>query len=280
MNDEPRLEDLEGYLRRLGFAAPPPPTLPTLRELQARHTAAFAFETLSTMLRAPVPVDLASLERKILREGRGGYCYELNRLYLALLQRLGFEARGITGRVLMGGPEDAWTARTHLLVLVSLDEGRFISDVGFGGMVPTAPLALDTEEAQRTPHGPYRVMLDNGRYTLRAEVAGDWRAMYVFDLQPQADIDFELGNWYVSTHPDSMFLGRLVAAVTAPGLRRTLHGGSYAIHRTGAASERRQLTSVDEIAELLQTEFRLRLPRHPDLRKVLAQLIAEAPDAR
>ncbi len=146
----------------------PQPTLQTLRELQARHTATFAFETLSTMLRAPVPVDLASLERKVLHDGRGGYCHELNRLYLALLQRLGFRARGITGRVVMGGPEDAWTARTHLLVLVSLDEGSHISDVGFGGMVPTAPLSLDTEEDQRTPHGPCRVTHDRGRCTLRA----------------------------------------------------------------------------------------------------------------
>ena len=274
---EPRsegLQDLSGYLGRLGFAAPPIPTLETLRELQARHTATFPFETLSTMLRAPVPVDLPSLERKILNGGRGGYCYELNRLYLALLKRLGFQARGVTGRVVMGGPEDAWTARTHLLVLVSLDEKNYISDVGFGGMVPTAPLALDIDEEQLTPHGIYRVAQDQGRFTLYADVAGNWRAMYVFDLQPQADIDFEVGNWYVSTHRDSTFLGQLVAAIATPGLRRTLHNGSYAIHRIGAASERRQLTDADEVINLLQTAFGIRVPQHPDLRSVLARLIA------
>src|SRR5690606_4816662 len=136
---EPHL-DTTAYLRRLGFARRPAPTLATLRELQLRHTSSIAFETISTLLHAPVPIDLASLQRKVLGEGRGGYCYELNLLFLALLRELGFDARGLTGRVVMGGPEDAMTARTHMLVLVELDGRRHVTDVGFGGMVPTAPL--------------------------------------------------------------------------------------------------------------------------------------------
>jgi len=274
MTGEATLVGMSGYLERLGFAEAPLPTLETLRELQARHIATFAFETLSTMLRAPVPVDLPSLERKVLHEGRGGYCYELNRLYLALLQGLKFQARGITGRVVMGGSEDAWAARTHMLVLVSMDGGDYISDVGFGGLVPTAPLALDSEEEQPTPHGAYRVTRHQDRYMLRAQVAGDWRALYAFDLQRQEDVDFEMGNWYMSTHPDSNFLGQLVAARGEPGLRRTLHNGSYAVHRTGGASERRQLGNVEEIVGLLQTGFGIRVPQHPDLRSTLARLIA------
>lgn len=273
MTGESQLADMSGYLQRLGFADVPPPTLETLRELQARHIATFAFETLSTMLRAPVPVDLPSLERKILHEGRGGYCYELNRLFLALLRGLKFQARGITGRVVMGGPEDAWTARTHMLVLVSVGAGHYIGDVGFGGLVPTAPLALDTEDEQPTPHGAYRVTRQQERYMLRAQVAGEWRALYAFDLQAQEDIDFEMGNWYVSTHPASSFLGQLVAARAEPGLRRTLHNGSYAVHRTGGASERRQVGDVEEMIGLLQTEFGVRVPRHPELRSTLARLI-------
>ncbi|RWQ69118.1 arylamine N-acetyltransferase, partial [Bacillus cereus] len=85
------------YLQRLGFDAPPPPTLQTLRQMQLRHTAEFVFENLATVSGVPVLIDLDSIESKVLRQGRGGYCYELNHLLYALLLELGFEARGISG---------------------------------------------------------------------------------------------------------------------------------------------------------------------------------------
>lgn len=211
---EPRLTNLALYLQRLGFDAPPAPTLETLRQLQLHHTGAFPFENLTTLLGQPVLIDLPSIEQKVLHDGRGGYCYELNNLFLALLQTLGFEARGITGRVVMNQPEGAWTARTHRLSLVILDGVRYITDVGFGGMVPTAPLILDTEDEQLTPHEPYRIEQHADGYTLRANVGGEWRAMYIFDLQRQEDIDYTLGNWYVSTHPESPFVKQLMVART------------------------------------------------------------------
>lgn len=274
------LSNIDLYLKRLGYDTPPSPTLDTLRELQSRHTATFPFETLSTMLWVPVPIDLPSVEHKVLHEGRGGYCYELNNMFLSLLQQLGFEARGITGRVVMGGPEDALTARTHRLSLVTLDGVRYIADVGFGGMVPTAPLRLDTEEEQPTGHEPYCIVRKDSSYALRAKVAGEWRPMYVFDLQVQSDIDYQIGNWYVSTHPDSPFRGQLKVARTGPGVRRTLNNGSYAIHRMGQESERRQLADADEVIAVLEREFDIRVPQHPELRQVLAQLVSssERPD--
>lgn len=273
---EPFMLDLHTYLERLGYSSAPPPTLDTLRELQARHTAEFPFETLASMLRVPVEVEPAAIQDKLLRQGRGGYCFELNRLYLLLLQALGFDARGLTGRVVMGGPEDALPARTHMLVLVTIDGVRYISDVGFGGMVPTGPLLLDSEAEQATPHEPYRLTLVDGTYTLRALVAGSWRAMYVFDLQKVADIDYVVGNWYVCTHPDSPFLGQMIAARTGPGLRKTLNNGSFAIHRLGQASERVQLQSVDEVLRVLREEFGIQVPEHPERRAIIERLIAGA----
>jgi N-hydroxyarylamine O-acetyltransferase len=268
--------DTTTYLHRLGMAQRPAPTLATLRELQLRHTGAIAFETLSPLLHAPVPIDLASLQRKVLHDGRGGYCYELNLLFLALLRELGFDARGLTGRVVMGGPEDAMTARTHMLVLVTLDGVRHVTDVGFGGMVPTAPLLLDSQDAQPTPHEPYRLEQRDGHYLLRARVAGQWRPLYVFDLQPQAQVDYDVGNWYVSTHPDSVFLGQLVAARTGEGWRKTLRNGDFAVHRTGADTQRKRLVDADAVVAALGAEFGIRVPRHPQLHGVIERLLREA----
>ncbi len=260
------------YLQRLGYDSPPPPTLQTLRDLQLRHVCTFAFESLSTLLRLPVPIDLPSVEQKVLFDGRGGYCYELNQMFLALLQELGFEARGITGRVVMGGPPDARTARTHRLSLVTLDGVRYITDVGFGGMVPSSPLQLDTQVVQATAHEPYRLTLNEqeGSYTLWAEVAGEWRGLYVFDLQVQAAIDYEIGNWYVSTHPASPFLGQLKVALLAPGKRHTLNNAHYAVHALDQPSEKRVLNTAQELRVVLRDTFGIRVPVHPSLDEVFA----------
>jgi N-hydroxyarylamine O-acetyltransferase len=270
---EPRLTHLALYLQRLGFDAPPAPTLATLRQLQLRHTGVFAFENLTTLSGEPVLIDLPSIEQKVLFDGRGGYCYELNNLFLALLQELGFDARGISGRVVMGQPEGAWTARTHRLSLVTLDGVRYITDVGFGGMVPTAPLILDTDAEQLTLHEPYRIEHHEDGYTLWANVSGEWRPMYIFDLQRQEDIDYTVGNWYVSTHPESSFARQLMVARTGDGWRRTLNNGSFAIHRVGRESERRQVVDVDELVGVLQDEFGIRVPENAQLKRRLEQLI-------
>ena len=271
---EPRLTDLVLYLRRLGFDAPPAPTLETLRQLQLRHTGVFPFENLTTLSGEPVLIDLPSIEQKVLHDGRGGYCYELNNLFLALLQDLGFDARAISGRVVMGQPEGAWTARTHRLSLVIINDVRYITDVGFGGMVPTAPLLLDTRAEQPTPHESYRIDLHVDGFTLRANVAGEWRAMYIFDLQRQEDIDFAVGNWYVSTHPESTFVKQLMVARTGEGWRRTLNNGSFAIHRIGHDSERREVADVQELIGLLGSEFGIRVPEQAQLARTLKRLIA------
>ena len=266
------------YLQRLGYESPPPPTLQTLRDLQLRHVCTFAFESLSTLMQVAVPIDLPSVAQKVLHQGRGGYCYELNQLFLALLQTLGFDARGITGRVVIGGPPDAHTGRTHRLSLVTVDGVRYITDVGFGGMVPSSPLQLDNEAPQVTAHEPFRLTHHEGSYTLWAQVGEEWRGLYVFDLQVQADIDYEIGNWYVSTHPGSPFVGQLKAALLAPGQRHTLANARYALHYLDRPSEKRTLESADELLGLLRDTFGIRLPDQPQLREAVERLIRMNPE--
>jgi len=272
----PRLTNTNLYLQRLGFDAPPPPMLDTLRQLQSRHTAQFVFENLATISAEPVLIDLVSIEDKVLQQGRGGYCYELNHLFYALLLELGFDARAISGRVVMNQPEGSWTARTHRLSLVTIDGVRYITDVGFGGMVPTAPLLLDSEDEQPTPHEPYRIDKQADGYLLRAKVAAEWRPMYLFDLQRQEDIDYTVGNWYVSTHPESPFAQRLMVARTGDGWRKTLNNGSFAVHHIGSDSERRDVVDVGELIGLMQREFDLQVPESPRVRQALARVIAPA----
>lgn len=271
------LSDSRAYLAQLGYDEPPPPTLDTLRALQERHVRRFPFENLSTLQRLPVPIDTPSLERKIVHGGQGGYCYELNLLFLALLRELGFEARGLTGRVVMGARETAWPPRTHLLILVTFEaHGDYIADVGFGRMVPTVPLRVTADGPQATPLEWFNLEAGNGQYTLQAKISGIWRALYVFDLQRQEEIDFEIGNWYISTHPASPLASQLIVAQPGDGLRKSLINGAFAVHSLDAVSERRQIDSADELLELLQSEFGIRVPQHPNLTSVLERLLCRS----
>ncbi|MEG2804965.1 arylamine N-acetyltransferase [Stenotrophomonas sp.] len=261
---------LDAYLARLGLHTQPAPGLATLALLQARHNAIFPFETLSTLLRDAVAIDLPSVQHKLLREGRGGYCYELNGLFLALLQQLGFDARALAARVVMGQTDPSPGARTHMLVMVRIDAVDYIADVGFGGNTPTGPLRLDHRFAQATPHGYYRLDRHGQDYLLQVEVDGQWRPLYRFDLQVQAPIDHVVGNWYVCTHPHSTFPGQLRVALAGPGWRRTLGGGVYTVHRPGQPSERRPLADVDAVLQVLDEAFGITPPAHPRLREAIA----------
>ncbi|AHB48034.1 N-hydroxyarylamine O-acetyltransferase [Hyphomicrobium nitrativorans NL23] len=269
--------DVPAYLARIGYAGPVTPSLDTLAAIQRHHISAIPFETLAMILGEPVRLDLPSLRHKLLDRGRGGYCFELNLLFLHLLRAIGFDAQGLTGRVVMNTPPGVVPARTHVLTLVSIDGTRYVTDVGFGGMTPTAPLRLDMEAEQDTPNEPYRLVRHGETYALTARVDDTSRTLYVFDLASPADIDFEVGNWYVSTHPSSPFRNRLLVARSEPGVRHTLRGSEYAIHRIARASERRQIDNPDAVIELLQTVFRIRLPEHPNLRDALGKVLSASP---
>ena len=266
--------NVRAYLARIGYTGSTAPTLETLAALQRHHISAIPFETLAMILREPVRLDLPALQDKILDRRRGGYCFELNLLFLNLLRALGFDAHGLTGRVVMNAPPNVVPARTHVLILVTIGGKRYIADVGFGGMTPTAPLHLDTEENQETPNEPYRLVRSGETYALTARVDDDWGTLHLFDLARPADIDFEVGNWYVSTHPASPFRGRLLVARSEPGVRHTLRGGEYAIHRLGHASERRRIEDPGEMVDMLQATFRLTLPKYPRLHEALANALA------
>ena len=112
--------NLDAYFRRIGHAAHKP-DLDTLSALHLRHAQAIAFENLSPLAGWPVPLDPVSLERKLVRDGRGGYCFEQNLLFAHVLNALGFRVTGLAARVLWNQPEDAVTARSHMLLLLDLD---------------------------------------------------------------------------------------------------------------------------------------------------------------
>jgi N-hydroxyarylamine O-acetyltransferase len=254
--------DLAAYFDRIGYGGPAAPTLEALREVHRLHVAAIPFENLSPLMGDEVSLDLEDLQAKLVRGGRGGYCFEHNLLLWAVLREMGFEAQGLGARVRWGAPADAPVRqRSHMALLVSLTEGPHVADVGFGGMTMSAPLALQTRSPQPTPHEPFRLVEAAAEaWDLQADVGGQWLPLYRFDLSPQLPVDYEPANWFVATHPSSPFPNHLMGARAEPHRRLALFDTRFTVRENDKPSVERTLASLDELGQVLTKEFGLTLP--------------------
>src|SRR6202012_1704164 len=102
-------------------------------------------------------LDLESIQDKLVKAGRGGYCFEHGALFQTVLDALGFETRSLAGRVLWGSTAAAMPPRSHMLLLVTIEGEPWIADVGFGGLTLSAPLRLEPGLVQSTPHEAFRL---------------------------------------------------------------------------------------------------------------------------
>jgi N-hydroxyarylamine O-acetyltransferase len=267
--------DLDAYFQRIGYAGPMASQLETLHEIHRLHPQAIAFENLNPLLHWPVPLDAGSLQQKMVKQQRGGYCYEHNLLLKHALERVGFRVAGLAARVLWNHPEDAVRPRTHMLLQVDIEDEMWIADVGFGGLTLTAPLRLVEHTPQATPHEPFRLTRLGDDYAVQAEVRGAWRTLYRFDLQEQVLPDYELASWYLSNHPESHFVRRLIAARTGPQCRYALLDNELALHKLGGETVRRKLTSAGELREVLRETFGIAVPEGTEVDEKL-RAVAES----
>jgi N-hydroxyarylamine O-acetyltransferase len=267
---------LPDYLRRLGLDpdAPLPPTLDTLRLVHRRHAESIPFENLDPLLRRPVRLDADALQAKLVDAGRGGWCFEHNALFRLALDAIGFRTTGLAARVLWNRPEGAITPRSHMLLLVALDEGPHVADVGFGGLTLTAPLALVADAPQPTPHETFRLVRAGDDWTMEARVGDAWRPLYRFDLQAQHQADYELTNWYLCNWPQSHFLHGLIAARPDGDRRHALRDATLTTRHADGRTEQRTLATAGELRDALAGVFRVALPEGPELDAALERVVA------
>jgi N-hydroxyarylamine O-acetyltransferase len=264
--------DLDAYFARVGFNGARAPTLDSLRELHLAHAQTIPFENLNPLLGWRVALDLPSVEEKLVRLRRGGYCFEQNALLAAALRELGFNVTGLAARVLWNAPEEAIRPRSHMLLKIDLDGESHIADVGFGGMTLTAPLRLVADLEQSTAHEPFRLVKTDDGFKLQARLGAAWKSLYRFDLQPQFDADYEVSNHYTSTYPTSHFRSTLIAARPVPGARYALSNNQLTIHHIGGPSDKRVLGSLQEVRQALESMFGLTLPIAAELDPTLARV--------
>lgn len=172
---------------------------------------------------------------------------------------LGFDVVPLGARVVWARP-DGKAPLTHRLMLVHVAEGPFIADVGFGGPTPTAPLRLEPETEQATPHGTYRVMPDGVGFALELRLPTRWAPLYRFRLEAQNPVDFEVANWFTATHPASPFTRNLVCARVEGERRLTLMNRTLSVREADGSVTRRELTGAAELGDVLERRFGLDVP--------------------
>lgn len=267
--------DLAAYFARIGYAGAAAPTLATLQELVRLHSQTIPFENLSTALGQVPALDLAALERKLVQQGRGGYCFEQNRLLQQVLAALGFATTDLLARVMWNMAPDALNPRSHMVLRVEVADVSYLVDVGFGALTPTAPLRLERDTPQTTPLETMRLVAGQwAELRLEGLIGQDWRPVYEFDLTPQYPIDYVVANWYVATNPTSHFVTSLLAARPAEGRRYGLRNRQRTIRWPDGRTEQRTLSSIEQLARSLEDDFLIRLPDDPALEPLLERIIA------
>jgi N-hydroxyarylamine O-acetyltransferase len=246
--------DLDAYLERIGLRG-----RPSLAEVHRAHVHAIPFENLDPRRGVPVRLDSASVQRKLVTERRGGYCFEHNTLLAEALRALGAEVEFVLGRV---GPRELTTRpRSHLALRVRDGESVWHADVGFGSGTLSEPIPFGPGEEFEQAGWRRQVVADGDGLVLRSTgVDGTWADLYSFGPAPVPFIDLETSNWYTATHPDSRFVRGLVVTRHHPdGTRTVMSDWSGTLRLLEQAPDGETATELDpaDIPALLDERFGL-----------------------
>jgi N-hydroxyarylamine O-acetyltransferase len=246
--------DLEAYLARIGLNE-----APTLAQLHRAHATAIPFENLDPQRGVPASLELEDLERKLVTERRGGYCFEQNLLLKAALEALGAEVEMFLARVRVGAAPGVVRPRSHLVLRVRAEGELWHADVGFGFGTPLEPLPFGPCGEHEQSGWRFRIVQDGPELVLQAREGEDWIDLYGMLEQPVAPVDVETINWWTSTHPRSPFVtGLMICTQTGDGTRTSLSDWDQL-----ALSERTPMTSKltplarEALPELLAERFGL-----------------------
>jgi N-hydroxyarylamine O-acetyltransferase len=235
------------------------------------HGAAISFENLDIVLGRPLGLDVDSLQDKLVRRRRGGYCHEQNSLLAAALDRAGFEVDRLVARSRHGSAKPR--PRTHMLLAVRCAGTVWLADVGYGGGGLLEPVPL--EDGLTVTQGGWSLRLDrepDGAWCLRTLRDGGWFDLYAFTTEPQHRVDLAMANHYTETSPSSPFVREPMAQRIEPHVRYVLRGPELTVARPDGSEQYRRVRP-EEYAEVLAEVFGIELDEDAAAR--LRQVLTE-----
>jgi N-hydroxyarylamine O-acetyltransferase len=244
--------NIKAYLERINYHGSLVPTAETLRELQLAHLLTVPFENLSIHAKQPIVLEDEALFTKIVMRRRGGFCYEANGLFAALLRALGFDVAMLSAE---GANEEGGFGPDfdHMALMVTLEE-RWLVDVGFGDSF-REPLLLDERSEQVQGSRAYRILPDGAHLILTQRDGDEWKTQYRFTLQTYRYTDYAEMCRYHQTSPQSHFTrARICSRATEEG-RITLSGMRFIKTAENGRRQERTLTSQEEYAAILREQF-------------------------
>ncbi len=246
--------DIPAYLSRIGYAGSTQPTAETLRAIHRAHLLTVPFENLDIGLSRKIECDADAAVRKIVEKQRGGFCYEMNGAFAALLRELGFQVTLLSARVAREdggeGPEF-----DHLTLRVDLQE-PWLADVGFGESF-MEPLRLQPGQVQKESRRSFRILEEGERLRVEmSEAENLWKREYSFTLTPRRLEDFAGMCHYHQTSPESHFTRKRICTRATDDGRVTIADYKLIVTRDGQREER-MLGSEEEWREALKRYFQV-----------------------
>jgi N-hydroxyarylamine O-acetyltransferase len=248
--------NLDEYRRRIDYRPPSHADSDTLAAVHRAHVLAIPFENLDIQMGRPIRLDGEALQAKMVRQRRGGYCFEQNALFAMALGAMGFTVEPLEARVRQqdGG---VVRPRTHMVLRVAAGGRLWLADAGFGGDGLLEPVPFDSTPIHQLGV-PYRVAHEGRLAILQRRLAGGWEDLYAILPDAVHPADYEVGNWFTSTYPRSPFVLNLTAQRITDGARHILRNLTYAVTR-GTRTESREIAR-GELASLLRDTFGLDVP--------------------
>ena len=261
---------LAAYFARIGLTGPVGIDASTLIALQRAHRLAIPFENFDIRLGREIRIDSDSVFDKLVACGRGGNCFEQNRLFADMLAALHIPTRPLLARVRLGPPAADPPPRTHVLLLADVAGAAWIADVGFGGSYVPALALADGSVAATDDGARHRLRRVGERGSLagewlleragpyastdgRAPPRDDWQPQYSFDLTDVAPADLEQANHWTSTASSSRFTNLHIATIASPGGFVSLVDRTLSV--TGAPNEQTEIAGADAYRKLLAARF-------------------------
>lgn len=248
--------DTKNYLRRLGLESfDLPITAESLQNLQKNHLLRIPFENLDIHRKRLISLDTEKFYRKIVEEKRGGFCYELNGLFGALLNELGFSSRLLSARV-AHGDGNFGAQYDHLAIMTTIRGEEFLTDVGFGDF-SAGPLKFVLDAEQTDPTGVFRIEKHADDYFEVLKKTGEnWTSEYIFQSRGRDLREFAEMCDFHQTSPESHFTQGRVCSLMLENGRKTLTDKKFIETRNGVKNET-AVGSESEFDAILAREFEI-----------------------
>lgn len=202
-----------------------------------------------------IKLDHESLVDKLITRNRGGYCFENNQYFFTLLKNNGYEVRRQLGRVVYGGSSEV--PRTHQMSIVTIEQEKYLADVGFGPYVPGVAVPLSGREVESFNGSIYKIVnLNENLFELQVLRPEGFFSLYQFDLLDYNEADFKVANYYTNTHPDSKFTKSLTLSELSTKGVKFINNLTFTLIEDGKREEQR-IDSVDKFLKVVQGDFKV-----------------------